>query len=146
MRWQSWTELDGGVGRRSWTAETKDLIGSIASGTRIETLFTPGPHKLDATRGPLKTDWDAAALALQTATRLIVLGYSFPATDPFPRSFVLRNCENANVSIVVGPNPVGQAIKSMFERSGKTATDTGLLAQQFLAEGTAKLLHGRFRA
>jgi adenine/guanine phosphoribosyltransferase-like PRPP-binding protein len=76
----------------------------------------------------------------------VVVGYSFPASDPYARWFILSKSEAKAVDVVVGPDSCGEAIASMFARFLGTAAvcDTQLRAQEYLAEGTARLKYGRF--
>lgn len=124
-----------------------DLCAEIRDGNDISTIATPGPGKMRHMRGPdHEGTWRKAEKVLQQAERLIVIGYSFPVSDPVVRSFVLSKCEATKVDIVVGPDECGDTIAGMFARfiDPKDVRNTRLTAQQFLAEGTARLSVERF--
>ncbi|HEX2882318.1 MAG TPA: hypothetical protein VHO25_22515 [Polyangiaceae bacterium] len=114
---------------------TENLVSQIKADEPISSLYTPGPSKVAATLGPSKSAWEAGRLALEKCARLIVIGYSFPPTDPFARLFVLKSCKADAVTVVLGPDKAGPDVAGAFSRVLKIrANDTGLLAQQFLAE------------
>jgi hypothetical protein len=114
---------------------TEDLVSQIKADEPISSLYTPGPSKISATLGPSKAVWEAGRLALERCTRLIVIGYSFPPTDSFARSFVLKACKADSVTIVLGSDRAGADVAGAFSRVLRIrANDTHLLAQQFLAE------------
>jgi hypothetical protein len=77
---------------------------------------------------------------------LIVIGYSFPPSDTLARSAVLQHSKAKRVKVVVGRNSQGNDIKAMFDRKMVNGTtNTGLLTQEFLCEGTiSPLPSGRF--
>lgn len=64
----------------------------------------------------LRTVWDRAVTALQTATRIIFIGYSAPATDPHFRFLMAAGlAENICLSKVVVVNPEDKVEKDISE-------------------------------
>ena len=127
--------------------EAKTLCGDIDSGVALSTIATPGPTKTRSMRNSLlEQHWSQAERALAQAHRLVVVGYSFPATDTFVRSFILSKSGAKKVDIVVGPDQCGETIAGMFARflGSAAVCNTCLTAQQYLAEGTAHLKYERF--
>jgi hypothetical protein len=123
------------------------LWEDIRDGKDISTIATPGPGKMISMRNSdSEAVWEKAKEALENAQRLVVIGYSFPASDPVVRSFVLSKSKATKVDIVVGPDECGDTIARMFARflDPKEVRNTRLTAQQFLAEGTARLSVERF--
>jgi hypothetical protein len=125
----------------------EDLCADIADKKSITSIAVPGPSKTQARENPaVATYWEKAENILGQADRLVVIGYSFPASDAYVRFFVLSNCNAKKVDVVVGPGPCGDIISGMFARFlGKDAVrNTKLLAQEYLAEGAAQPLADRF--
>ncbi len=123
------------------------LYEDIRDKKDISTIATPGPGKMTRMRdSDSEAVWEKAKEALEDAQRLVVIGYSFPASDPVVRSFVLSKSKATKVDIVVGPDECGETIGRMFARFLNPAEvrNTRLTAQQFLAEGTARLSVERF--
>lgn len=127
--------------------ETRSFREHILGGKAILTIATPGPGKTKSRDNPIVAEaWTKAEQDLQRADRLVVIGYSFPSSDAYVRSFVLSKCKAQSVDVVVGQDPCGKDIADMFARSPDigAAKNTGLTAQQYLAEGTAQPYKGRF--
>lgn len=129
------------------TVPNLDVLRShLEKGEAISEIATPGPGKVTVRDSSTDIDaaWAQAEQALESAQRLVVIGYSFPVSDPVVRSFVLSKCNATRVDIVVGPEADGDAIASMFARflAPENVRNTRLTAQQFLAEGTARLGDG----
>lgn len=127
------------------TVPTKDaLVAIVKEGKRVAEIKVPGPAKALGSDG---REWVAAAGVLKECRHLVVIGYSFPESDPFGRHFILQNCEAARVTVVLGrTNDDGTRVMDMFKRMGiSDSENTGRYAQEYLAEGTAKLdENGRF--
>ena len=68
------------------------------------------------------------------------------SADSNARSFILKHSSAKTVDVVVGPDPCGDTIASMFARFlGVTAVcNTRLKTQEYFAEGTALLKYDRF--
>lgn len=127
--------------------EMDELCDHMRENKPISTIAVPGPGKQRHAQDPqFEEEWKKAAQALNEARRLVVVGYSFPASDAFVLSFVLRHCKAGFVDIVVGPDPAGVGIAGMFSRflREEAVRNTKLTVQQYFAEGTARLLHERF--
>ncbi len=129
------------------------LATKIGSDQGIGTIAMPGPSKARIARRSYQPRFSSQSVPLITAKRLVVLGYSFPPTDPSISSWILgtltedragRHLEH--VDIVVGPDPVGARIEAMFRRFFPSIEirNTGFLVEQFLTEGTVTLDGGRF--
>lgn len=128
------------------TPTSVDLIKCLDSRSAVETIFVPGPNKLKAHRGEV---WEAAGRALREANRLVVIGYSFPASDAVAMSFVLGNFKGQELAIVLGEDPAGSKIYRMFRHmiddTGRpVVVNTGLLTEAYFTEGTARAENGRF--
>jgi hypothetical protein len=123
-----------------------ELRRLVEEGKGIDTISTPGPQKTHAAKNHLASEWEKAAQALQDAQQLVVVGYSFPATDASVGALVLRNCGASRITIVVGHDPIGEAVHAMFSRliRGRGVRNTMLLAEQFLTEGSVRPRNGRF--
>ena len=67
------------------------LIQHIRANKPVRSICVPGPSKLAASRTELEPEWQKARIALHTARRLVVIGYSFPASDALSLDFVLRH-------------------------------------------------------
>jgi hypothetical protein len=124
--------------------EAKALEGLVKQGRPVDSIKVPGPLKIADLDSQV---WKDAAEHLRTATRLVVVGYSFPESDPFGRNFILKHCEARWVIAVLGRDKCtdGPRVAQMFKRMGIDSEDSGQYAQEYLSEGTAKLdKSGRF--
>lgn len=128
-----------------------DLVDRIEKNLAISEIGMPGPSKTSARHLHFEPVWKEGAELLRQANRVVVIGYSFPRTDSSVRSFVLENLFRGNdviknVDIVVGTDAAGPEIEAMFRRMfpGIPVGNTGLLAQQYLVEGTADPRCDRF--
>jgi hypothetical protein len=118
----------------------------VGQGSAIDTIATPGPNKVVARNEHLAQQWADAEKALKNADRLVVLGYSFSAADASASALVLKASAAAKVTIVLGKDPIGEELCQVFSRlvGRRDVTNTKLLAEQFLAEGSARPKDGRF--
>lgn len=121
-----------------------ELFGLLREGRAVESISTPGPQKVLAAKDVLAGVWSEARAALEGAKRLVVIGYSFPPSDAFARSFILKHSAAKSIQIVVGRDPGGTDTASMFQHFNCDAVNTKQLAQEFLAEGSARPHRGRF--
>lgn len=123
-----------------------ELATLVCQGSPVDTISTPGLKKVDARHGHLAERWQEAAAVLKSADRLIVVGYSFPAADASATELVLRNWTAKRATIVLGRDQAGNHVTRMFGRllSSHRTNNTGLLAEQFLMEGSALTQDGRF--
>ena len=127
--------------------DTETLCSNIRDGVAISTIATPGPGKTRSRDSAMLVgQWDEAEYRIEAADRIVIVGYSFPASDAYVRSFILNRMGTKRIDIVVGTDPCGISIAEMFGRfCGATRVrNTGLTAQQYLAEGSALLHRGRF--
>jgi hypothetical protein len=129
------------------TPEAAVLAEHLKQKTRIDTIHVPGPSKVNASQG---SEWLIAGELLQNAARLIVIGYSFPASDALARTLVLGNFKGERVAIVVGmdDDKAGDRAVAMFRHVGtperKTVVNTRMYAQTYLTDGTARAPEDRF--
>jgi hypothetical protein len=121
------------------------LAVKVSEGSAIETIATPGLKKVQARNEHLAAAWKEAGEVLRAAQRVIVVGYSFPATDASVTELIVKNCEAGQVTVVVGKTDTAARISTMFSRlSGRPTSNTGLLAEEFLGQGSARPQDGRF--
>jgi hypothetical protein len=126
---------------------SETLWEDIRDGKPISNIALLGPDKLRSRDEPMVSEaWEQAGTLLEQANRLVVIGYSFPASDAYARWFILSKCRAVTVDVVLGPGEFGEAITGMFARFlGKPAVrNTRLLAQEYLAEGCARPWEDRF--
>jgi hypothetical protein len=123
-----------------------NLIAKINAGQAVDGISMPGPNKVESAQSTLAAAWKDAEEALSKAERLVVVGYSFPVSDPYARSFVLKHSRANAVEIVLGRGAAGDELAEMFRRQGvTTVVNTNQYSQVYLAEGTARPADGRFR-
>lgn len=124
------------------------LIEHIRANKPVRSICVPGPSKLAASRAELESEWQKARSALHSARRLVVIGYSFPASDALSLDFVLRHSKAACVDIVLGPsgadNNDGERVCDLFTHLRDKVANMNRYAQTYLTEGTARAKDGRF--
>jgi hypothetical protein len=124
-----------------------ELVRAVAENRGVPSILVPGHRKLIASHEEAKSEWEQAAAALRVADHLVIVGYSFPPSDSLAAAFVLKNSAAGVVSIVLGLDDAAARVQGMFRRTlDIPAINSGLLAQQYLTEGTVRpLSNGRFR-
>lgn len=122
------------------TSPPRDELEALVKQRKpVTTIKVPGPAKAADTNAQ---EWKDAATLLKQATHLVIMGYSFPESDPYGRQFILRHCETPRVTVVLGRDQCtdGDRVARMFKRVEiSDSTNTELYVQEYLSEGTAKV-------
>jgi hypothetical protein len=87
----------------------------------------PGPTKQSTCGGLLSGIWAAARDRILDANDIVIIGYSFPATDNYARTQLLdwlgSNSKKAAISVVLGPDSVDAVrVQTLLKRYAGAAT------------------------